>query len=221
MPPKNKTRIIIVDDHPVLRQGLKLIIEDEDDLIICGDTGNANDAIRMVGELKPDLVLVDLRLEGSASGLDLVKSIQQRYPSILSLVISMQDDLLYAERAIAAGAKGYIMKSEAENNIIIAIRDVLAGKLYLRKEASLNIVSKTLHKSSDSVDSSIDRLSDREFEILQLLGNGLGTQKIAKKLNLSVNTIETHRRNIKKKLDLKDSDELIQYAIRWFIDSQK
>jgi DNA-binding NarL/FixJ family response regulator len=221
MPPKNKIRIIIVDDHPVLRQGLKLIIEDEDDLIICGDTGNANDAIRMVGELKPHLVLVDLRLEGSASGLDLVKSIQQRYPSIPSLVISMQDDLLYAERAIGAGAKGYIMKSEAENNIITAIRDVLAGKLYLRKEASLNIVSKTLHKSSDSVDSSIDRLSNREFEILQLLGNGLGTQKIAKKLNLSVNTIETHRRNIKKKLDLKDSDELVQYAIRWFIDSQK
>ena len=189
--------------------------------MICGDTGNANDAIRMVGELKPDLVLVDLRLEGSASGLDLVKSIQQRYPSIPSLVISMQDDLLYAERAIAAGAKGYIMKSEAENNIITAIRDVLAGKLYLRKEASLNIVSKTLHKSSDSVDSSIDRLSDREFEILQLLGNGLGTQKIAKKLNLSVNTIETHRRNIKKKLDLKDSDELVQYAIRWFIDTEK
>jgi DNA-binding NarL/FixJ family response regulator len=218
---KNITRIIIVDDHPIVRQGLKLIIEDEEDLAICGETGNANDAIRLISKHKPDLVLVDLRLEGSASGLDLVKSIHQRYPSIPSLVISMQDDLLYAERAIAAGAKGYIMKSEAEKNIITAIKDVLAGKLYLRKEASLNIVSKTLHKSSDSVDSSVDRLSDREFEILQLMGNGLGTQKIAKQLNLSVNTIETHRRNIKKKLNLKDSDELIQYAIRWFIDSEK
>ncbi|MBN2401240.1 MAG: response regulator transcription factor [Spirochaetes bacterium] len=221
MPSGNKYKIVIVDDHPVVRQGLKLIIEDEDDLIVCGETGSANDGIKMIGDIKPDLALVDLRLEGSASGLDLVKSIRQRFPAVLSLVISMHDDLLYAERAIAAGARGYVMKSEAESNIISAIRDVLAGKLYLRKEASLNIVSKVLHKSNESINSSIDNLSDREFEILQLLGNGFGTQKIAKKLNLSVNTIETHRRNIKKKLDLKDSDELMQFAIRWYIDSQK
>jgi DNA-binding NarL/FixJ family response regulator len=221
MPSKDKTRILIVDDHPVVRKGLKLIIEDADDLSICGETGNANEAVRLIGKLKPDLVLVDLRLEGNTNGLDLIKSIRQRFPSTPSLVISMQDDLIYAERAIAAGAKGYIMKSEAEKNIINAIRDVLSGKLYLRNEVSLNIISKTLHKSSENINSSVDRLSDREFEILQLLGNGLGTKKIAKQLNLSVNTIETHRRNIKNKLNLKDSDELIQYAIRWFIDSDK
>ncbi len=221
MPTKDKISILIVDDHPVVRKGLKLIIEDEDDLIICGETGNANEAIRLMSRLKPDLVLVDLRLEGNVNGLDLIKSIQKRYPSIPSLVVSMQDDLIYAERSLAAGAKGYIMKSEAEKNIINAIRDVLAGKLYLRSEASINIVSKTVHKSSNSVNGSIDRLSDREFDVLQLLGSGLGTQKIARQLNLSVNTIETHRRNIRNKLNLKDSDELVRYAIRWFIDSEK
>jgi len=221
MPQKSKKKLIIVDDHPVVRQGLKLIIEDERDLSVCGETGNANEAIRMIGDLKPDLVLVDLQLESNASGLDLVKSVQQRYPSIPALVVSMHDDFLYAERAISAGAKGYIMKNEAEDHIISAIRDVLAGKLYLRNEISLNIVSKVLHRSSEPLEPSIDRLTDREFEVLLLLGNGLGTQKIAKKLNLSINTVETHRRNIKQKLKLKDSDELVQYAIRWFIDSQK
>ncbi len=221
MPQKNKKKLIIVDDHPVVRQGLKLIIEEAEDLSVCGETGNANEAIRMIGELKPDLVLVDLQLESNASGLDLVKSVQQRYPSIPALVISMHDDFLYAERAVAAGAKGYIMKNQAEEHIISAIREVLAGKLYLRNEISLDIVSKVLHRSSEPLKPSIDRLTDREFEVLRLLGNGLGTQKIAKKLNLSINTIETHRRNIKKKLNLKDSDELVQYAIRWFIDSQK
>lgn len=217
----NSKKVIIVDDHPVVRQGLKLIIEGEADLSIIGETGNANEAIVLIGKLKPDIVLIDLKLEGNANGLDLIKSVKQRYPSIPALVVSMHDDFFYAERAIAAGAKGYVMKSEAENHIISAIRDVLAGKLYLRNEASLNIISKVLSSSSKTVDSPIDRLTGREFEILQLLGSGLGTQKIAKKLNLSVNTVETHRRNIKTKLDLKDSDELVQYAIRWFMESQK
>ncbi|MFH0976856.1 MAG: response regulator transcription factor [Spirochaetota bacterium] len=221
MPNKTKKKLIIVDDHPVVRQGLRIIIEDEEDLTVCGETGNPNEAIKMIGEHNPDIVLVDIRLEGNANGLDLVKSMQQRYPSIPSLVISMHDDNIYAERAIMAGARGYIMKSEAEKDIITAIRDILAGNLYLRNATSLNIISKMLHKSSDQLESSIDRLSDREFEVLQLMGNGLGTQKIAKQLNLSVNTIETHRRNIRKKLNLKDSDELVQYAIRWFINSQK
>ncbi|MFH0975963.1 MAG: response regulator transcription factor [Spirochaetota bacterium] len=221
MSQKSKKKIVIIDDHPVVRQGLKLIIEDEEDLSVCAETGNANEAIRIIGELKPDLLLVDLQLESNASGLDLIKSVQQRYPSIPALVVSMHDDFLYAERAISAGAKGYIMKSEAEDHIISAIHDVLAGKLYLRNETSLNIVSKVLHRSSEPLEPSIERLTDREFEVFQLLGNGLGTQKIAKKLNLSINTIETHRRNIKLKLKLKDSDELVQYAIRWFIDSQK
>lgn len=218
---KKNYKLVIVDDHPVVRQGLKQIIEEEKDLAVCGSTGNANQAIKIIEKLRPDLVLVDLRLEGNASGLDLVKSINQRFPSIPSIVISMQDDLLYAERSIKAGAKGYVMKSEAEDTIVNAVRDVLNGELYLRKETSLNIVSKVLHKSSDNPESSIDNLTDRELEIMQLIGSGLGTNKIARQLNISLNTVETHRRNIRKKLDLKDSDELVQYAIHWFIDTQK
>ena len=219
-----KKQIMIVDDHPIVRQGLKLIIEDENDLEICGETGNANDAIRMIGQLNPDIVLVDITLEGNVNGLDLVKSMNKRYPSINALVMSMHDDKIYAERAIMAGASGYIMKSEVEDNIINAIRNVLNNQLYLRSEASLEIVSKVLHGTSDHSNesrSSLDRLTDREFEILRLLGKGLGTRKIANELNLSVNTVETHRRHIRKKLNLRDSDELVSYAIQWYIDSQK
>lgn len=217
-------KIIIVDDHPVIRQGLRLIIEDEKDLEICGETGNANEAIRLIGELNPDIVLVDITLEGNANGIDLVKSMHMRYSSIKALVMSMHDDKIYAERAIMAGAKGYIMKSEVEENIVNAIRNVLKDQLYLRSEASLEIISKVLHGTSEHSEesrSSSDRLTDREFEILRLLGKGLGTRKIANELNLSVNTVETHRRHIRKKLNLKDSDELISYAIQWYIDSQR
>lgn len=214
-------KVFIVDDHPVVRQGLSMIINEEEDLTVCGQTGNANEAIKSIGDMEPDIALVDITLEGSASGLDLVKSIQKRFPSIPTLVISMHDDKLYAERAMMAGAKGYLMKSEAEGNIVGAIRTVLAGDLYLNKDTSINIVSKMLHGSTLRPEASIDRLTDREFEILRLLGQGLGTRKIAQELNISVNTVETHRRHIRKKLDLKDSDELVRYAIQWYIDSQK
>ncbi|MBN2040387.1 MAG: response regulator transcription factor [Spirochaetes bacterium] len=217
----SKKKIIIVEDHPIVRQGLKTIIEEENDLEICGETGNANEAIRIISKLNPDLVLVDISLEGNANGLDLVKSMHKRYPAINALVMSMHDDKIYAERAIMAGAKGYIMKSEVSDDIINAIRSVLNNELYLKASTSLNIVSKVFQNSSERSKSSIDRLTDREFEILTLLGKGLGTRKIAHELNISVNTVETHRRHIRKKLDLKDSDELVSYAIQWYLDSRK
>ena len=208
----------------IVRQGLKLIIEDEKDLEICGETGNVNEAIDLINKLNPDIVLVDITLEGNANGLDLVKSISKRFPLINSLVMSMHDDKIYAERAIMAGAKGYVMKSEMENDIITAIRTVSNGQLFLRSEASLDIVSKILSNSTDHSNeskSSLDRLTDREFEVLRLLGKGLGTRKIANELNLSVNTVETHRRHIRTKLNLQDSDELVSYAIQWYIDTNK
>ncbi len=216
-----KKKIIIVDDHPVIRKGIKLIIEEEKDLDICGETGNANEAIRMIGELNPDMALVDISLEGNANGIDLVKSMHKRYPAVKALIMSMHDEKIYAERAIMAGAKGYIMKSEMEDSIIAAIRTVLKNELYLRPSASLDIVSRVFQNTSERSGSSMDRLTDREFEVLRLLGKGLGTRKIAHELNLSVNTVETHRRHIRTKLNLQDSDELISYAIQWYIDSQK
>ncbi len=212
--------ILIVDDHPVVRQGLKMIIEEEDSFTVCGETGNANEAITLIGKMSPDVVLVDITLQGSATGLDLISSMQERFPSVPALVISMHDESMYAERAIMAGAKGYIMKDEVEDVIVTAIKKVHQGELYLKPDTSLHIVSKMMHQTTSKKENSIDRLTNREFEVFHLMGNGLGTRKIAKKLKISVNTVETHRRHIKSKLNLKDADELVMYAIQWVIESK-
>lgn len=215
------TRVFVVDDHPIVRQGIRMILEEEGTMEVCGESGNANDAIRLISNEHPDIVLVDISLEGTASGIDLVGSLKKRFPSIPCLIISMHDDSLYAERAIMAGARGYVMKNEMEDVIVSAINTILNGELYLKQNTSLKIVSKLLHGSGEEQKSSIDSLTDREFDIFRLLGQGFGTRKIANKLNISVNTVETHRRNIKKKLDLHDSDELVMYAIRWGMESSK
>src|SRR6056297_202110 len=214
-------QVFVVDDHPIVRQGLRMIIEEENNMDVCGESGNANDAIRLISDLEPDIVLVDISLEGTASGIDLVTSLKKRHPSIPALIISMHDDSLYAERSIMAGARGYVMKSQVEDVIVTAINTVLDGELYLKQNTSLKIVSRLLHGSGEEQQTSVGSLTDREFDIFRLLGQGLGTRKIANKLNISVNTVETHRRNIKKKLELSDSDELVMYAIRWGMESSK
>lgn len=214
-----RMKILIVDDHPIVRIGLQTILEKEEDLTVCGETGKANEAIHLMNKLKPDLVLVDINLEGSESGLDLIKSMQKKHPLIPALVFSMYNEMLYAERAIMAGAKGYIRKNELQDNVVTAIRDVLKGGIYLQKEASLNIVNNLLRTTSKKPITLIDRLTNREFEVFRLLGRGFGTRKISNMLDLSVNTIETYRRNICKKLNLKTSDELVRYAIHWTINN--
>ncbi len=214
-------KILIVDDHPIVRKGLRMLIEDEEDMVVCAESGNANEAIRLIGDFEPSIVLSDITLEKNTNGLELISAMKQRYPGIPAIVITMHEESLYAERAIMAGAAGYVMKSELEDTIVSAIRRVLRGELYLREKTSLNIVSKLLHNTSEKADSPVDRLTDREFQVFRLLGSGLGTRKIAKKLNISVNTVETHRRHIRKKLNLIDADELVSYAIRWEIDSKK
>ncbi len=218
---KGKTKILIVDDHPVVRQGLKLIIEEEDDFKICGDAGDIDTASRMVNDLNPDLVLVDISLEKNESGLDFVKNLRKNYPSIPALMISMHDEMLYAERSIKAGARGYVRKNAIGRNIINAMRCVLRGELYLQKETSSMIVSKILNTTPNKSVSSVDQLTEREFEVFRLLGSGLGTRKIANKLGISVNTVETYRRKIRTKLNLSDSDNLIHFATQWYLESQK
>ncbi len=218
---KGKTKILIVDDHPVVRQGLKLIIEEEDDFKICGDAGDIDTASRMVNDLNPDLVLVDISLEKNESGLDFVKALRKKYPSIPSLMISMHDEMLYAERAIKAGARGYVRKNAIGRNIVNAMRCVLSGELYLQKETSSMIVSKILNTAPNKSVSSVDQLTEREFEVFRLLGSGLGTRKIANKLGISVNTVETYRRKIRTKLNLTDSDDLIHFATQWYLESQR
>lgn len=212
---KKAIQIMIVDDHPIVRQGLRMIIEREEDFSICAEASSASEAIRVIADRNPDVVIVDISLDGTTNGIELVRAIKERYPGILTLVLSMYDESLYAERAIRAGASGYVMKKEADNNIISAIRLILKGDLYLSDDISKSIVKKLLHVSSEQELSPESVLTDRELEIFMMIGNGIGTKEISRRLNLSLNTIETHRRHIKEKMQFKDLNELVKYAVQW------
>jgi len=210
-------RILIVDDHPLIRQGIKQVIEREEDLSVIGEAGSAGEAIDLINRDTPDLAIIDITLSGSINGIDLIKSIRDRFPSIITIVLSMHDESIYAERAIRAGARGYIMKEVASKNIINAIRTVLNNELYLSEKMSKNILDKVIHGSGDTPGISMEDLTNREFEVFQLIGNGFSTKEIAHKLNLSIFTVESHKKNIREKLMLKDTSELTKHAIQWVI----
>ncbi len=215
---KNKEiiNILLVDDHPVLRKGLKDLIEEEKDLVVSAEAGDCNEAINILANNKIDVAVLDLTLEGEMSGLDLARSIRERFPKVKSLILSMHDESLFAERSIKAGARGYIMKKEATTNIVGAIRKVMNGELYLSERISGKIIDKLLHgHSDDSSGSPLDSLANREFEVFQMIGNGLSSSEISKKMNISVNTVDSHRRNIKEKLGLTSAAELVKHAVQW------
>ncbi len=212
---RNKTvRIIIVDDHPIVRQGLAELINHEDDLEVCGDAEDSYEAIKVIRELKPDLAIVDISLK-QTSGIELLKDIKVQFPDLSVLVLSMHDEALFAERALRAGAKGYIMKQQATDNVITAIRKILDGQIYISEEMSSKMLGKLVGGKPKVGTSAIDRLSDRELEVFLLIGHGYGTRQIADQLHLSVKTIETYRSHIKEKLNLSNAAELLQYAIQW------
>ncbi len=211
---KNKIKIMIVDDHPVIRHGIMRIIENETSFMICCEAESKSVALKKVSEYIPDLIIVDISL-GDGSGIEFIKDVKVQYPDIKMLVLSVHDEFLYAERVISAGALGYIKKTEAIDNIITAIKKILSGELYLSEKTKDRLLYKLLNKSTQIESSAIDQLSDRELEIFQFLTKGSKTKDIAKKLNISVNTINTHYLHIKKKLKLKDLKELIQYAVNW------
>lgn len=212
---RNKTvRIIIVDDHPIVRQGLAELINHEDDLEVCGDAEDSYEAIKVIRELKPDLAIVDISLK-QTSGIELLKDIKVQFPDLSVLVLSMHDEALFAERALRAGAKGYIMKQQATDNVITAIRKILDGQIYISEEMSSKMLGKLVGGKPKVGTSAIDRLSDRELEVFLLTGHGYGTRQIADQLHLSVKTIETYRSHIKEKLNLSNAAELLQYAIQW------
>jgi DNA-binding NarL/FixJ family response regulator len=213
-------KILIVDDHPLLRQGIKRVLEKENDLIIIGEAASANEAMDIINRDKPDIAIIDITLSGNVNGIDLIRSIKERFPDIFSLVLSMHSESIYAERAIKSGARGYIMKEDAAKNIINAVRTILNDELYLSSELSKKLLNKLIHKS-DGSDLTIENLSNREFEIYQLIGNGFSTKDIAAKLNLSIYTVESHKKNIKEKLRIKDSSELTRNAIQWVIMHHK
>ncbi|MFT5207670.1 MAG: DNA-binding NarL/FixJ family response regulator [Candidatus Omnitrophota bacterium] len=211
---KIKVKIMIVDDHPIMRRGLAELIHLEDDLVMCAEAESISTALELIKLHKPKLILVDLSLKDE-NGLELVKDIKVRFPAVLMLVLSMHDETFYAERALRAGARGYIMKQQAPSLIVIAIRRILSGEVYLSDTMSAKILRKIAGEKNTKIESPVDSLSDRELEVFRLLGSGLGTRQIAKKLSRSVKTVESYREHIKLKLDLKDSSELVQNAIQW------
>jgi DNA-binding NarL/FixJ family response regulator len=213
-----KATIIIVDDHPIVRQGLADLINQEPDLAVVGQAEDAPEAMQTIRKIKPDIVIIDVSLK-ETSGIELIKDVKALDPNIPVLILSMHDESLYAERALRAGAKGYIMKQEATEKIVNAIRAVLKGQLYLSDKMSSRILRKIVGGGVEVESSPIDRLSDRELEVFTLLGQGHGTRQISEQLHLSIKTIETYRSHIKEKLGLADSTELLQHAIQW-VNSQ-
>lgn len=205
-------KVLIVDDHPVMREGLRALISREQDLTVCGEAETATQALDAVTNLKPDLVLADITLPGR-SGIELIKDIRALQPAVLILVISIHDELLYAERVLRAGARGYIMKQESGPRMMQAIRQLLAGRIYLSDKISTRILESFAGKRPKA--SPIERLSDREFEVFQLIGRGKSTAQIAQELHLSTKTVEAHRARVKEKLDLRTMPELISFASRW------
>jgi DNA-binding NarL/FixJ family response regulator len=221
MAAKNKSspkRLLIVDDHPMMRHGLAQLIDNEGDLKVAAEADTAGQAITLVGRQKFDLALVDISLPDK-NGLELIKDLRTLQPALPLLVVSMHDEMIYAERVLRAGARGYIMKQEGGQKFLQAIRHVLAGQVYVSEKMSARILETLSGGPPQSPGSPVRRLSDREFEVFQLIGQGVGTAEIATRLHLSVKTVEVHRANIKQKLNLTTATELVRYAVRW-LDAQ-
>ncbi len=217
--PADAIRILIVDDHPLVRLSLKEFIQRESDLVVCGEAEDREDALTAVASSKPHLAIVDLTLKNS-NGMELIKDLRERFPKVQILVLSMHDETLHAERAIRAGARGYITKQEATTKIMVAIRQVLSGEIYWSERAAAQVASKVVNQSRPSVSAfPVDCLADRELQVFELIGAGRSTRQIAAALHIDVSTVETYRARIKEKLNLKDSLALLQYAIRWHIAS--
>jgi len=212
----SKSTILIVDDHPVVRQGLALLINREADLTVCGDAEEASSALQRIEELKPDLIVVDISLNGP-DGLDLLKEIRARDPNLPVLILSMLDELLYAERALRAGANGYIMKQEATERVLVAIRRILGGEVYVSDRMADRMLHRFVGGGQVTERSPVADLTDRELEVFRLIGEGHGTRQIAEELHISVKTVESYQAHIKEKLSLKNSRELVQRAIQWTV----
>ena len=217
-PPSSSTpvrrRILLVDDHPFMRAGLAQLIERQSDLTICGEAGNPTEAFQAVVKTRPEVVLTDLTMPGR-SGLEFIKDLIAAHPDITILVVSMHDEVVYAERALRAGARGYIMKEAGGEALLDAIRRVLNGAVYVSPRMSTRVLEALSSRKPRGSTSPIETLTDREFEIFQLIGQGKSTRDIADQLHLSTKTVDVHRSHIKEKLDLKDVTSLIRHAVRW------
>ncbi|MDQ8202127.1 response regulator transcription factor [Pelagicoccus sp. SDUM812003] len=211
-------KVFIVDDHPLVRQGLAQIISSQEDLEVCGEAEDASSAMRGIDNTSPDVIIVDISLQGN-NGLELIKNVKAIHETIPILVFSMHDESIYAQRALRAGAKAYVMKKESSEKIVEAIRKILKGEIYVSARVADQVLHQIVSGPSNAAASPVDRLTDRELEVVQLIGRGLSTREIAESLHLSVKTIESHRAHVKEKLNLRNATELVQFSVQW-VDQQ-
>src|ERR1700726_4742146 len=209
-----KAKVFLVDDHPIVRQGLGLLINREPDLIVCGEAEDAPSALQRMVSAQPDLMVIDISLDGP-DGLELLKTIRLKEPILPVLILSMHEESIYAERALRAGANGYIMKQEATEKVLVAVRRILSGEIYVSDRVANKILKHYITGAGTLRDSSIADLSDRELEVFRLIGDGHATRQIAEELHLSVKTVESYQAHIKEKLSLRSARELMQHAIQW------
>ena len=211
---KKKRTVFVIDDHPIVREGLTQLINREPDLSVCGVAEDVYEALRSMEVLKPDIAIADISLKGS-DGIELIKNLKTRMPGLPVLVLSIHDESFYAPRALRAGARGYIMKQEATENVLVAVRRVLSGEVYLSERMANKMLQQFVGVIKTPQRFSVDRLSDRELEVFRLIGQGHGTRRIAEELHLSVKTVESYREHIKDKMTLSDASELVRHAIEW------
>lgn len=209
-------RVLIVDNHPIVRRGLRWIFEHEDDLMVCAEADTARDARQAIKDENPDVVIADISLN-QGDGIELVRDIRAHYPRLPILVLSNHDESVYAQRMLSVGATGYIMKQATSEQILFSLRRVLDGGIYVSEAVGLVMIRQSAEGRAHTSSDPVDRLSDRELQILHLVGKGLSTREAANSLNLSIKTVESHRQRIKSKLNLVNGTQLVQFAINWFI----
>jgi DNA-binding NarL/FixJ family response regulator len=217
--PATRKSVLVVDDHPLLRQGLVLLINQQDDMEVSGEVEDAHSAMQFIALNMPDIMILDISLKGP-DGLELLKSIRTLYPDLPVLVLSMHDEAIYAERALRARANGYIMKHEASDQVLVAVRRILNGDVYLSDNMSRKLLHQYIDGAPPIAGSRLDLLSDRELEVFRSIGEGRSTREIARELHLSVKTVETYQAHIKDKLSLRSGRELVQHAIQWKINEK-
>ncbi|HET6566522.1 MAG TPA: response regulator transcription factor [Rhodothermales bacterium] len=210
----DRIRVMLVDDHPAIREGIAAAIRSKLDLEVCSETGMADEALDMIKRVDPDVAVVDISL-GDVHGLDLVYNIRTQFPKVQVLVFSMYDENVYAERALRAGAAGYLMKSEPLQGLVDAIRTVMRGEVYLSRDLASRILGKLVTRQTTGPTFATDELTDREMAVFQMLGEGFSIEEITERLHVSRKTVETYRRRAKEKLGLESIGELIQYAVQW------
>lgn len=214
------TRIFLVDDHPLMRQGVAQLINAQPDMVVCGEAEDAPSAMKGMEESQPDAAIIDISLRG-ANGIELIKNLKALYKFLPILVLSMHDEAVYAQRILRAGALGYVMKQDAAEKVVIALRRIMSGEIYVNEKVGSQMLHQALTGRGKADTSPIDRLSDRELEVIQKIGEGRPTRDIAQDLKVSVKTIESHRAHIKEKIGLKNASELVKFSVQWVENEMK